>query len=137
MFFFGGLLLSGYGKYTNKRMYWAKEDDVPKILANSIRLNRFELILRSLHLNDNTEINSEDRLYKLRPLIDKLNVNFRKYGGKFEHRRKYDANIMPSSTSKENPLDLVLKTGLCVQIMVTCWTLKSAPENLTTIMSLV
>ncbi|KAG5882387.1 hypothetical protein JTB14_016669 [Gonioctena quinquepunctata] len=48
----GGLLLSGYGKYPNKRMYWSNENDVPKILSESIRLNRFETILRHVHLND-------------------------------------------------------------------------------------
>lgn len=51
--FLGGLLLSGYAKYPNKRMYWSTKDDVPKLLKNSIRLNRFESILRSFHLNDN------------------------------------------------------------------------------------
>lgn len=78
---FGGLLLSGYGKYPNKRMYWSNENDVPSILSESMRLNRFETILRHIHLNDNSRIDDRDKLYKLKPLIDKLNINFRINGG--------------------------------------------------------
>lgn len=36
-------------------------------------LNRFEQILRHLYLNDHNPIHKEDRLYKLRPFIAKLN----------------------------------------------------------------
>lgn len=82
---FGGLLLSGYGKYPNKRLYWSNESDVPKILSESMRLNRFEAILRHLHLNDNSQIDNDNKLYKLQPLIDKLNENFKKYGGLDEY----------------------------------------------------
>lgn len=92
--FLGGLLLSGYGKYPNKRMYWSNQDDVPKILQNSIRLNRFESILRSFHLNDNTVIDKEDRLYKLRPLITHLNQNFQKHGG-LKENISIDESMIP------------------------------------------
>lgn len=91
---FGGLLLSGYGKYPNKRLYWSNENDVPKILSESIRLNRFESILRHLHLNDNNQIDNENKLYKLQPLIDTLNQNFRKYGGVDEYL-SIDESMIP------------------------------------------
>lgn len=74
--FLGGLMLSGYAKYPNKRMFWSSQTDVPQILQNSMRLNRFEQILRSFHLNDNDNIDKDDRLYKLRPLISHLNQSF-------------------------------------------------------------
>lgn len=67
---FGALLLSGYAKYPNKRMYWSPDNDVPKILADSMRLNRFEQIIRNLHVNDNSKIDKDDRLYNLRPIIE-------------------------------------------------------------------
>lgn len=35
----GAMLLSGYTKCPNKRMYWSSTEDVPKIIYNSIRLN--------------------------------------------------------------------------------------------------
>lgn len=44
---FGGMLMSGYAKYPNKRMFWSRKD-VPKLLAQSMPCNRFELILRFL-----------------------------------------------------------------------------------------
>ena len=72
----GGLLLSGYTNYPNKRMYWSKESDAPTILSDSIRCNRFETILRHLHLNDGS-----DRLAKLRPLLTLLESPFKKHGG--------------------------------------------------------
>lgn len=92
--FFGALLLSGYAKYPNKRMYWSSESDVPKILADSMRLNRFEQIVRNLHLNDNSNIDKEDRLYKLRPIIETLNVNFRKYSG-LDEKLSIDESMIP------------------------------------------
>lgn len=92
--FFGTLLLSGYAKYPNKRMYWSGQKDVPKILQDSIRLNRFEQILRHIHLNDNHGIDPEDRLYKLRPLITELNKNFRYHGG-LEENLSIDESMIP------------------------------------------
>ena len=37
--------------------------------------NRFQLVLRCLHVTDNSlEVNKEDRLYKVRPVVDHLNT---------------------------------------------------------------
>ncbi|KAJ8913981.1 hypothetical protein NQ315_008973 [Exocentrus adspersus] len=91
---FGALLLSGYGKYPNKRMYWSSNNDVPKILSESIRLHKFEAILKHFHLNDNSKLDTTDRLYKLRPLIIKLNANFRKFGG-LEENLSIDESMIP------------------------------------------
>lgn len=87
-------LLSGYGKYLNRRLYWSSEEDVPKILQNSMRRNRFETILKYLHFNDNSKLQQEDRLYKLRPLVDILNKNFRKHGG-FDEHLSIDESMVP------------------------------------------
>ncbi|XP_031352039.1 piggyBac transposable element-derived protein 3-like [Photinus pyralis] len=88
------MLLSGYTKCPNKRMYWSTSDDVPKILSNSMRLNRFETILRHLHFNDNSSITPEDKLYKLRPIIDHLNTTFKKHGG-LEEQISIDESMIP------------------------------------------
>lgn len=77
----GGRLMSGYAKYPNKRMFWSREDDVPKLLSESMRCNRFELILRFIHFNDNSTLDPDDKLYKLRPIIDMLNTAFAEHGG--------------------------------------------------------
>ena len=66
---FGEFLLSGYAKYPNKRLYWSEENDTP-ILAGAMQCNRFEVILRHIHFNDNTAIDKEDWLYNLRPLLN-------------------------------------------------------------------
>lgn len=91
----GAMLLSGYAKLPNKRLYFSKNNDVPKILAESIRCNRFESILQDLHLNDNTLLStSSDRLYKLRPLLDSLSESFRKHYGLDEHY-SVDESMIP------------------------------------------
>lgn len=92
--FIGGLLLSGYAKYPQKRMFWSSSPDVPNILQNSIRLNRFEQILRNFHLNDNTQIDRNDRLFKLRPMITHLKEAFRLHGGLQEHL-SIDESMIP------------------------------------------
>lgn len=92
--FLGVLLLSGYGKYPNKRLYWTNSDDVPKIVQQSIRLKRFEKILKLFHLNDNTKRDPQDRLYKIRPLISKLNNNFKKHGG-LDENLSIDESMVP------------------------------------------
>lgn len=92
--FFGILLLSGYGKYPNRRCYWLGEDDVPKLVQDSMRLKRFEKILKYIHFNDNNNIIKQDRLYKLRPLIDQLNQKFRKHGG-LDENLSIDESMVP------------------------------------------
>lgn len=91
---FGGMLMSGYAKYPNKRMFWSREDDVPKLLSESMRCNRFEQILRFIHLNDNTTLNPDDKLYKLRPIIDALNTSFANHGG-LDEKLSVDESMIP------------------------------------------
>lgn len=93
--FFGGLLLSGYTKCPNKRLYWSTEDDVPKILSDSIRCNRFEDILRNFQLIDNANIlNPDDRLCKLRPLLEHLKLKFMEHGPLGE-KMSVDESMIP------------------------------------------
>lgn len=89
--FLGILLLSGYEKYPNKR---SAADDVPKLVQNSMRLKRFERILKFLHFNDNSKIIKGDRLFKIRPLIDQLNNNFKKHGG-LDENLSIDESMVP------------------------------------------
>lgn len=89
-----GFLLSGYAKYRNKRMFWSKENDVPTLLLQSIRCNRFERIQRNLHLNDNTKHDASDKLFKLRPLLDMLGTSFKKHGG-LDENLSVDESMIP------------------------------------------
>lgn len=91
---FGALLLSGYAKYPNKRLFWSSSEDTPKLLLNSMRLNRFEKLLKHLHFNNNIQNNNNDKLFKLRPVIDALNRNFVEHGGLEEHL-SIDESMIP------------------------------------------
>ncbi|CAK1554360.1 unnamed protein product [Leptosia nina] len=90
----GAMLLSGYVKLPKKRLYFCKDNDVPTILQDSIRCNRFELILQHVHLNDNSELNETDRLYKLRPVLESLGETFQKHYGMDEHY-SVDESMIP------------------------------------------
>lgn len=92
--FIGGMLMSGYAKYPNKRLYWSNKSDTPKLLSNSMRLNRFEKILKNFHLNDNTQFQANDRLYKIRPLVTHLNQEFLKHGG-IDENLSIDESMIP------------------------------------------
>lgn len=75
--FLGVLIISGYDSKPRRRMYWEEADDVRNILVSkSIRRNKFDHIMKYIHFNDNTKINSKDRLFKLSPIIKKLKKSF-------------------------------------------------------------
>ena len=55
---------------SSKRLFWSREDGNPSILSNAIRYTSFKAINHHLHFNDNSRINSDYCLYKLRPLLN-------------------------------------------------------------------
>lgn len=77
--FLGINFLMGYHKLPSWKHYWSCAPDlsVPFVAATMTR-NRFDLILTNLHLNDNTLIpkDNNDKLFKLKPLINYLNEKF-------------------------------------------------------------
>lgn len=74
-------------------MIWSKSD-VPKMLQDSNRLHRFEQILKIFYLNDNANIDKDDRFFKLRPLITHLNNTFRFHGG-LQENLSIDERMIP------------------------------------------
>ncbi len=71
--FLGILVLSGYNKLPNRRLYWAESSDtVNQLVSRSMRRDTFDQIMRCLHFTDNMAMN-EDRFYKVRPLFEHLN----------------------------------------------------------------
>lgn len=91
---FGILILSGYHSLSSRRFYWDQKEDmgVPMV-KNAMRRNRFEQILRFLHFADNTKINPDDKMWKLRPLMKHLKSNFLKYYQPTEHIN-YDESMI-------------------------------------------
>ena len=94
--FIGILILSGYNQLPSKRNYWESTSDTHnELVYNSIRRNRFELILRFLHCanNDDFSTTNKDKLWKIRPLIDHMKSRFSKYFSP-ERNLSYDESMV-------------------------------------------
>nr|XP_022906688.1 piggyBac transposable element-derived protein 2-like [Onthophagus taurus] len=71
------LILSGYNKLPGKRFYWDKTNGMGnELVTNSMRRNRFEQILRFFHCCDNSNPNLNDKMWKLRPLVNMVKKTF-------------------------------------------------------------
>jgi len=78
--YLGIILLSGYNKLPQKKMYWSQDVDVGNnLVKSSMRKNKFEHMMQILHFADNTALDVNDRYSKLRPLITHLQKNFGKH----------------------------------------------------------
>lgn len=79
--FLGVLLYSGYHKLPRERLYWSLDEDLnTDIVYNAISKNRYCEIKRNLHFADNTALDKDDKMAKLRPLMNLLNKNFQQWG---------------------------------------------------------
>lgn len=71
------LLISGYVPLVNRRMFWESNEDVHnEAVSSAMPVNRFEELLRFMHVCDNTHLDPSDKLAKLRPLFVMLNERF-------------------------------------------------------------
>lgn len=78
MTFIGVMLLSGYHPLPYRRLYWKQDPDVHVILvSDAIRRNRFDELMRFIHLADNQGNDGTDKMYKVRPVFDMLNHGFK------------------------------------------------------------
>lgn len=81
--FMGILIFSGYHKLPSERNYWSEEEDLGIcIVKKCMSRNKFQKIKRMIHFNDNDEAtnNKNDRGFKVRPLLIKINKNFQQWG---------------------------------------------------------
>lgn len=78
--FLGILLLSGYNSASRYRLYWDHGIDThhPGVASCTSR-NRFEELLRYFHACDNSNLPTDDKFAKVRPLWDKMNERWLKY----------------------------------------------------------
>lgn len=76
--FFGILLWMGCCSFSNMQMYWSKNCLFQNYVQKIMSRNRFQLLLKMLHFSDNTK-ESEDRLQKISPLVNKLQDSFKNY----------------------------------------------------------
>ncbi|CAG4938221.1 unnamed protein product [Parnassius apollo] len=76
-------LVMGIKKLTSYKDYWASSPDLhDSYISTFMPLNRFGWLLNHIHLNDNSLIPSRqspnfDKLYKIRPLLNIIQKNFR------------------------------------------------------------
>lgn len=71
------LLLTGYNTLPQKHMYWSKSDDVyNSAVANAMRRDRFDIIMKCMHLNASDVSDTSDKYIKMRPLIVHLQKKF-------------------------------------------------------------
>lgn len=75
--FFGIVIWMGLCRFPSLQCYWSKNPIYKNYLKNVMSRNRFQLLLKTLHFSDNTQI-MEDRLQKITPLVVKLKQSFQK-----------------------------------------------------------
>jgi DNA excision repair protein ERCC-6 len=67
------LFVSGYNDLPSKRHYWDNGDDMKNIaVSQSMHRDRFLQICRFFHCTNNTEINLNDKGWKIRPFIEMM-----------------------------------------------------------------
>ena len=75
--FIGFLLFTGYHKFSQEKLYWSLDPDCnTAIVRQALSRQRFRDIKMNLHLNDNSAINKDDKLFKVRLYIELLNKKF-------------------------------------------------------------
>jgi len=77
--FIGINFVMGYNRLPSWKDYWSTSNDLGvKIISDAMSRKRFDDILCFLHINNNNAKTSDnkDKLFKLRPLIDSINIRF-------------------------------------------------------------
>lgn len=75
--FFGILIVSGYNILPGKKFFWDCASDMRnEFVADSMRRERFITIMKFMHWADNERMSSEDKVWKIRPVIDMLQAKF-------------------------------------------------------------
>ena len=80
--FVGILLFTGYHFLPQEQLYWCEDEDMDvQCVRKCMSRNRYLEIKRYLHLNDNSDLEKipaadRDRLFKIRPLLEKLKKTF-------------------------------------------------------------
>lgn len=74
------LFNSGYAPLPPRRLYWEPSHDIQNIaISKAMTRNRFDEIIAYLHLADNEQLSSTDKVAKVRPLLSMINERFLTY----------------------------------------------------------
>ena len=75
--FYGVLLACGYSSVPRRHMYWSYDPDVyNEAISKAVRRNRFDKIMASIHLVDNSKA-TDNPFYKVRPIFSALNDTYK------------------------------------------------------------
>jgi len=89
------LLISGYSSLPRRTMYWeANPDSHNEAVAGAMSRNRFDDLMRFLHVSDNANLDSTDRFAKVRPLYTMLNERCLQFYP-FEQHLSIDESMVP------------------------------------------
>ncbi|XP_054614360.1 piggyBac transposable element-derived protein 4-like [Dunckerocampus dactyliophorus] len=84
--FFGLSFLTGYIKKPNLELYWSVDEiDATPYFSQTMPRNRFQLIWRFLHYNNNASQDATDKMYKVRPVLDYIVSKFKELYQPFEN----------------------------------------------------
>ncbi|KAB0804486.1 hypothetical protein PPYR_01456 [Photinus pyralis] len=94
-----------------ERLYWSLDDDlgVP-IVQNYMSRNRYLAIKKCLHLADNSNLDTTDKLAKVRQLGNLLNKNFIKWGI-FHKNLSIDESMVKYSGGHRKPIRFGFKNS--------------------------
>lgn len=100
--FLGILILSSIIRMPSYKMYWAYATRFP-VIADAMSRNAFERIKSNLHLNDNSTMKQRnepgyDKLFKVRPFIQKVNRNLKKFHS--DEHNSIDEVLIPCKSRK-------------------------------------
>jgi DNA excision repair protein ERCC-6 len=88
------LIASVYNELPGRRFYWNFEVDVRNwMVYNAITRDRLIQIMKYLHFADNSKMVAADKMWKLRPLIEKLINNFQKHFVPLQELNTYESMV--------------------------------------------
>ena len=84
--FLGINIIMGYHHLPSVSHYWMMGDDIGvSAIQKAMTRDRFRYILGNLHVNDNSKLDKQDKIYKVRPLVEGLNERFRDKRAPLQH----------------------------------------------------
>lgn len=92
--FIGIMVIGGYNVLPSSVMMWSSKDDTyNKLVAECMSSKRFLSIAKYIHFAPLDGFNPNDKMWKLRPLTDRLNENFKRHFVPEQHL-SYDESMI-------------------------------------------
>ncbi|KAI5692527.1 hypothetical protein M8J75_014971 [Diaphorina citri] len=92
--FIGILIISGYSTTPSYRYYWDSGSDMRnEMIHSAMRRNRVKQIISFLHFEDMENFTASDKMWKLKPLLNRLNDNFMEHFIPMQHLN-YDESMI-------------------------------------------